>query len=313
MEHNPRARWKLLAKRVAAEAKADQVTLLAAGVAFYWLLALVPTLVAGISIYGLIADTEQIRRQVTSVTKGLPPDARNLIVNQLLELASTQSRSGLGIGSAVAVLLALWSASAGIRHLVEALNAATERVETRSFLRLRVGAYLLTLGAIFFAVVAAGFLAVLPSVLQHTKLQSTTQFWMNVVRFPLLAGMMLLGVSVVYHYGPNLRLTRWRWVTWGSAMATVVWILGSGLFALYTAYLGNFNRVYGSLGAVVVLMLWLLITALAILLGAELDDEIEKLQTEERVAQALLGDDDPGEPSAQGAGVSKRARNSSRT
>lgn len=291
MEHPRWARWKLLAGRVATEAKADQVPLLAAGVAFYWLLALVPTLVAGISIYGLVADAEQIRRQITSVTKGLPPDARNLLVNQLLELASTQSRRGLGVGSAVAVVLALWSASAGVRHLVEALNAATERPETRGFFRLRLGAYILTIGAIFFAIVAAGFLAVLPAVLEHTQLKSTTRLWMNVVRFPLLAGMMMLGLSVVYHYGPSRRLTRWRWVTWGGAIATVVWLLGSGLFALYTAYFGNFNRVYGSLGAVVVLMLWLLITALAIILGAELDNELEKLATEERVAQKLRGDD----------------------
>lgn len=267
-----------VARRVAAQAMTDRVPLLAAGVAFYAMLAVVPALVAAVSLYGLAADPAQIHKQVQSATRGLPPDARNLIAGQLYDLATSQSSSGLGVSSALGILATLWSASAGMRHLIDALNAANGQTERRGFVRLRVHAYLLTAGAVIFAAVAAGFLAVLPAALRHTQIRATTRLLMNVIRFPVLAVAMMVGLSILYRFGPDHDEPEWRWATWGAGTATAIWLVGSGLFALYVSTLGRFNEVYGSLGAVVVLMLWLLLTAASVLIGAEVDQVLSEVE-----------------------------------
>jgi len=267
--------WLDLARGVLAESKDDRITLLAAGVAFYGLLALLPALLAVVSIYGLVADPDQVEHQITNATRALPPDASHLLATQLHDLVATASTQGLGLRTAISIVLALWSASAGIKHLIDAVNVAYEEDESRSYVQVRAIALVLTVGAALFIVAAAALLAFLPELLSHVSLGGPARVLVSVIRFPLLAVAMMAGLSIVYRYGPDRCVHRSGWVSWGSAVAMVVWLVASGGLALYASQAGHINRIYGSLGAVIVLMLWLLLTALAVILGAEVNAELE--------------------------------------
>jgi membrane protein len=267
--------WRDVARGVLAESKEDRITLLAAGVAFYGLLSLLPALLAVVSIYGLVADPDQVERQITSATRALPPDASHLLATQLHDLVATASTQGLGVRTALSIVLALWSASAGIKHLIDAVNVAYEEDESRSYVHVRAIALVLTVGAALFIVAAAALLAFLPALLSHVSLGSQARVLVSIIRFPLLAAAMMAGLSVVYRYGPDRTVRRSGWVSWGAGVAMVVWLVASAGLALYASQAGHINRIYGSLGAVIVLMLWLLLTALAVILGAEVNAELE--------------------------------------
>ena len=181
-----------------------------------------------------------------------------------LEGVTEASGTGLGIGLAVGVALALWSASAGIVNLIAALNRVYDENETRKFLKLRGTALALTLGGVVF--VAAGILVI--TVLPEGGPAS-------LVRWPILAAGFIFGLGVLYRVAPDRQDAQWRWVTPGAVMATVLWVLVSVAFSIYTSNFGKYNETYGALGAIVVTMLWLQLTALAVLLGAELNAEME--------------------------------------
>lgn len=272
----PAARsWRDIARGVLAESKEDSITLLAAGVAFYGLLSLLPALLAVVSIYGLVANPDQVEHQITSATRALPPDASHLLATQLHDLVATASTQGLGVRTAISIVLALWSASAGIKHLIDAVNVAYEEDESRSYVQVRAIALVLTVGAALFIVAAAALLAFLPALLSHVSLGAPARVLVSIIRFPLLAAAMMAGLSIVYRYGPDRTIRRSGWVSWGAGVAMAVWLVASAGLALYASQAGHINRIYGSLGAVIVLMLWLLLTALAVILGAEVNAELE--------------------------------------
>lgn len=270
----PAKGWKDVAVRVKDELKADQVPLLSAGVAFYVLLALFPALVAVVSIYGLVADPTDVSRQVGDLTSALPESAQQLITDQLESVASGADR-GIGLALAAGVAAALWSASSGMKHLIEAVNAAYDESESRKFFKLRGLALLLTIGALGFGVVSIGVLAFLPSAIERTPLGSTGQALVRVGSYPALAIAFGVALAVLYRYGPDRDDPRWRWVSPGAAIATVVWIVASLGFSFYASNFGSYGETYGSIGAVIVLMLWLAITAFSVILGAEIDAELE--------------------------------------
>ena len=271
----PRRGWGDVLVRVRAEAKDDGVSLMSAGVAFYALLALVPGLVALISIYGLLAEPSDVEDQVTSTLSAAPAEVRELVSSQLEAIVASAGGDAL-VGVIVGIVLALWSASSGVGHLVEAINRAYDEKESRGFLRLKAVALALTIGAVLFIVVAFAIVALLPALLAETGLGAGARYLVGLLRWVFLLGGMTVGLAVLYRYGPDRDNPRWQWVSPGAVVAAVVWVLGSAVFSVYTANFARYNETYGSLGAVVVLLLWLFLTALAVILGAEINCELER-------------------------------------
>ena len=271
----PPAGWKDVLTRVRVEAKDDGVTLMSAGVAFYALLALVPGLVALISIYGLLAEPSDVEEQVTSTLSAAPVEVRELVTAQLEAIVSSAGGDAVA-GALIGLVLALWSASSGVGHLVEAINRTYDEKETRGFVRLKLISLALTVGSVLFIVVAFAVIALLPALLAKTGLGASGRIVVGLLRWVLLLGGMTLGLAVLYRYGPDRDDARWRWVSPGAVVAAVMWVLGSAIFSVYTANFARYNETYGSLGAVVVLLLWLFLTALVVIIGAEINCELER-------------------------------------
>jgi membrane protein len=270
----PARGWKDVVVRLKTQLKEDDVPLLAAGVAFFALLALVPTLVAVVSLYGLVADPSDVQRTVDDTLRAAPAEVRDVVSSQL-ESVIDSSPSGLRIGVFVGLALAVWSASSGMKHLMGAITLAYDEVDDRKFLRLRGLALLLTVGAILVALLALTGMLV-PDGLDDSGSTGTLRTVLQFARWPVLAVVVVLALSVLYRWAPDRDSARWRWVSPGALLATAVWLVASIGFSIYTANFGSYNETYGALGAIVVLMLWLYITAYAVILGAELNCELER-------------------------------------
>src|SRR5215218_6494433 len=267
--------WTDIAKRTAKEVKADQVPLLSAGVAFYALLALFPAAIAGISIYGLVADPTTVRDQIANLTKMLSPQTASLVGEQLKQVTSGAG-GALGLATVVGILTALWSASSGMKALITGVNLAYDETETRKFLKLRGLALVLTLGAMVLLAVALALIVGFPAV--PDTWPTILQWAIAVLRFVLLAALLIVGLAVLYRYAPDRDEPRWTWVSWGSGIATLLWVVASIGFSIYANSFGNYNKTYGALAGVIILMFWLFLTAFVVLVGAELNTEME-LQT----------------------------------
>ncbi|PZS38279.1 MAG: YihY/virulence factor BrkB family protein [Pseudonocardiales bacterium] len=270
--------WRQVLSRAMHSSQEDNIPLLAAGVAFFGFLALFPALIALVTLVGLIADPGQITQQVQSFTAGLPPASRQLVSDQLQ--AITQSSGGaLTIGLVVSLLTALWSASSGTSNLMTAVNIAYEEKETRGFLKLRGIALLLTLGTVVFLVLTLALIAVVPVVLQAVPLGPVGNVLAQVVRWALLVALIIVGLAVLYRVAADRNPPKFRWVSVGSVVAALLWLLGSVGFSLYVDYFGNYNKTYGALAGVIVLLLWFFLTCYIVLLGAEINAQAE-YQTE---------------------------------
>ena len=267
--------WKDVMARTKKEVKQDRVPMLSAAVAFYSLLAIVPAMVAIVSLYGLLADPSDIERQIGDWLGSAPQEVRELIAVQLTSITENAGTAA-GIGVVIGILVALWSASSGMGHLVEAINIAYDEEETRGWVKRRLLAILLTLGATIFIVVAVGLIAILPAALADTGLGTAARVVAGIVRWLVLLVGMVAALSVLYRYGPDRDDPKWRWASPGAIAATIIWLLASVLFSVYTANFAKYNETYGTLGAVVVVMLWLFLTALAVIVGAELNAELER-------------------------------------
>ena len=271
----PSRGWWDIAKRVKNQIKRDRLSIVAAGVAFYGLLAVFPGLVALVGLYGLLVEPAQVEEHVSAISGMLPPDAANLLLGQLHDLASTD-KTALGIGAIGGLLLALWSASAAVRTLMEALNVAYHEEESRGVIRFYGTALLLTLGGVIAVIVAIALVVGLPAVLKMLGLGGVLETVISLVRWPILAVLAIIGFAVVYRYGPSRAKPQWRWVSWGAAIAVALWIIGSALFSIYVTRFGNYNETYGAAGAVVILLMWFLLSSYAILIGAEINGETER-------------------------------------
>lgn len=280
--------WVAVGQRVLIEIKEDHVSLLAAGVAFKALLALFPALIAAVSTWGLVASPEEIEAQITDFTAALPDNAASLIEDQLAAV-TTGSTGQLGTALIVSIVIALWAASGGVAGLVEGTSAAYDQPDERSFPVKRGIALLLTVGAIAFVLVTFGIIAILPPVLDAAGLGAGATLAIQIVQWPLLALLGWAAIAVVYRVGPDRRHAKLRWVTWGAAIATVVWLLGSAGFTIYVNTFGNYEETYGAIAGVIVLMLWLYLSSFAVLLGAEINSELER-QTR---VDSTVGDDRP--------------------
>src|SRR5215211_3227769 len=257
--------WMDIAKRTAKEVKQDQVPLLSAGVAFYSLLALFPAIIAGVSIYGLIAD----------LTKLLSPETATLVGEQLKQVTSGAG-GALGVATVVGILTALWSASSGMKAVITGVNLAYDETETRKFVKLRGLALLLTLGAMVLVGVALATIVGYPPIADN--LPTVLRWLVAILRFVILGGLLVVGLAVLYRYAPDRDQPKWSWVSWGSAIATLLWVLATVGFSIYANFFGNYNKTYGALAGIIILMFWLFLSAYVVLLGAELNTEME-LQT----------------------------------
>jgi membrane protein len=271
----PARGWFAILKRVRAEVKEDNVSLLAAGVAFYAMLAIFPAIIATVTVYGLVADPEQVRSQIGEFAEGLPAGADQLLTDQLTKAVGA-GRQALSIGLVVSLLAVLWSASGGVQGLVKGLNLVYDERETRGFLKLRGLSLLLTLGAIVVAVVAIALVAVFPGFIGGLGLGRIGELAASIARWVVLAVLAMTAFAVVYRFAPDRANPRWRWVSGGAVVALVLWLLGSFGFSWYVDNFGNYNQTYGALAAVIILLLWLFLSAFVVLLGAEFDAETER-------------------------------------
>ena len=284
----PARGWWQILRRAWAEAKADQVPLLAAGVAFFAFLSVFPAMVAAVLAYGLIADPVQIRNQAEDLAAAMPASGRDLLLQQIDTLTSAPPRS-LGIGFAIAIVVALWSASGGVGYLVTAVNLAYDEEDSRGFVRRKLLALGLTLGAIVFVLLAVTLFAAGAAI--GDDVATPIRYALVAVRFVLALALISVALAVIYRVAPDRDAPRLRWVSVGATVATVIWLIASVGFSLYVQTFGNYAKTYGSLAAVVVLMLWLWLTAYAILLGAEINAESE---------QQTIRDSTTGEPQPLG-------------
>lgn len=265
------------------QASARQAPLLAAGVAFYLFTSLFPALIAAVSIYGLVADPDTVADQADRLSQGLPAEAASLITDQLDELTATSSGS-LGLSAAVALVLALYAASAGVSNLVTAINQLYGLPERRSFIMRKLLALGLTAGALVFGLLAISLVAVVPIVLNAVEIVPGARLVANVVRWVVLAGGIVVAVGVLYRQAPDRPATRGL-VTKGVVLAAVIWMLVSVGFSVYVDTFGNYAKTYGALAGVIVLLLWLWIGMYAILFGACVEAAREHIVTKETLEQ----------------------------
>lgn len=291
----PAKGWLQIAKRGWAEAKADQVPLLAAGVAFYAFLAIFPAIIAGVLLYGLIANPATISAQLDSLGNAVPAAAKDLI-NQQLQSVAAKPRSTV-LSFIFTILLALWSASGGVSNLMTAINTAYDEEETRGFVKKRGLALLLTVGAIVFMVVMLALVAVAPALLDILGTSGIVGVLFQILRYVLLVVVIAVALAILYRVAPDRDAPKMRWVSVGAGVATVIWLLASIGFSIYAGR-GGYQNSYGAIAGVVVLLFWLWITAYAILLGAEINAESEQ----QTVADTTKGPPEPlGERNAVAA------------
>lgn len=275
--------WKDIAWRVYAEIQEDRVLMVAAGVTFYGLLALFPAIGALVSLYGLFADPATIQEHLTLLSGFLPGGALEVIGDQISRIAG-QDGGALGFAFFFGLALSLWSANAGMKAIFDALNIVYEEEEKRSFVRLTLESLLFTLGAIAFLLVALGAVIVLPILLNFLGLGGMGDLLLRIARWPLLALVLLFALACLYRYGPSRDKAEWRWVTWGSVIAGAVWLLFSMLYSWYVGNFGNYNETYGSLGAVIGFMMWIWLSTTIILVGAEINAEMEHQTAQDTTA-----------------------------
>jgi membrane protein len=258
-------------KRVIAEIKEDNIPVVAAGCAFYAWVALIPALIALIMIYGLVASEATVQEQITRATRSMSQDVAGVISDPIM---SATGMRGLGIGALIALAGVLWSASGGIDGLIKGINIAYDE-EPRSFPKRRGLALLLTVGAIIFFVLAIGLLGVVPVLLEQIAPGPILRIGGPIISFVLLAGLMMVALGVLYKIAPHRDNPKIRWVSWGAVIATILWVIGSAGFFFFVNNFGSYNETYGALAGVIVLNLWLLLTMFVILLGAEINSELE--------------------------------------
>ncbi|WP_081160443.1 YihY/virulence factor BrkB family protein [Ensifer aridi] len=260
--------------RVVAQVSEDRVTLVAAGVTFYVLLALFPALTSLVSIYGLISDPAAIAEQINSIAAVMPAQALQLVTDQLQAITS-QRASSLSIGFLAGLFVALWSARNGIASLIEAMNIAYDEEEKRGFVRLTLLSVCFTFGGLLVTAVLIAAIAVLPAILAFLPIGHTLESLAKLARWPLLLLLIFAGITLLYRYGPDRDPPKLRWLTWGAAFSTLSWLPASLLFSFYIDNFANYNATYGAMGALIGFMLWIWVSTIIIIVGAEINAELE--------------------------------------
>ena len=270
----PSRGWRDIIWRVVFALPEDRVLATAGGVAFFTLLAFFPAIAVVVSLYGLVADARTIGDHLALLAGILPEGALALIRDQIVAIVTKQTQT-LSLAFLISFTTALWSANSGIGALFDALNVVYGEREKRSILRFYATTFLFTIGAVLFIVAAIGGVVVLPVVLKLVGVSFSAEIVLSVLRWPILLIVVVLGLALVYRFGPSRSDPRWGWVTVGSVVAAFLWIAASMTFSWYVASFDSYNRTYGSLGAGVGFMVWIWVSVIIVLVGAELNAEME--------------------------------------
>ncbi len=281
----PARGWWDIARRTAARSTRNGILLVAAGVTFYALLALVPAVAAFITFYGLFFDPGQIDDQVRKVSSILPERAVGIVRDQLDRVAA-HTRGVLRFTFVSTIVISMWSALAAVRAVIKAMNIAYQEKETRSFLRLNGLALIFTFGAMVVLSVVLSGLTLAPMVLDAVGLGPFTTTLARIVRWPILVGLVLGAVTILYRYAPNRQRPQWRWITGGSGAVAIGWFAFSLIFSWYVVNIRNYDETHGSLGAIVIFMVWMWLSTAIVLLGAELNAEMEQQTMRDTAADA---------------------------
>ena len=266
--------WKEIGKRVYKALGDDRLLAVAAGIVFYGLLAFFPAITALVSIYGLVAEPATIRDHLSLATGILPAGGFDILRDQVDRILA-KGGGQLSFAFLFGTSLAIWSANAGMKAMMDALNVIYNVPETRSFIRLNAQSLALTVGAIAMLLVAIGTVVLFPLVLAFVGLGSWSGSFTPLLRWPILFVGVIMALAVLYRFGPSPHGASWRWITPGSVMATVLWVLGSDALSYYLANFGDYDATYGSLGAAIGLMMWMWMSSIVILLGAQLNNTLD--------------------------------------
>ena len=267
--------WGEVGKRVFFRIGDDRVLAEAASVTYYTLLAMFPALAALISLYGLVADPRTIANDLQAIRDVVPGGGMDIINTQVHSLISAPQKA-LGFGALFGLLTSIWSATAGVKSLFDALNAVNRVRETRSFMHLTWLSLAFTAGALGLIIVATVAVVVVPAVLAYVGFASLGTALLAIARWPVLLCVFLAFLALIYRYGPSHVRIAWHWLSWGSFFAAITWIGASLGFSWYVANFGSYNKTYGSLGAVVGFMTWIWISTIIVLTGAEINAEIAR-------------------------------------
>ncbi len=274
----PARGWWTVAKRVFTGFNDDRLMTEAAGVTFYTLLAIFPAVATLVSLYGLFADPVSVNDQLKSIEGVVPGGGLDIISAQVKALTSN-GRQALGFGLVIGVLTSLWSSNQGIKGLFDALNVVYHEKEKRGFVWRTVITLGFTLGAIVFILLAMAGVVVVPAILAFVGFGDWATTLLAAARWPVLMVVLALFLSLIYRFGPSRTQARWQWVSYGSAFAAITWLVASLGFSYYVSNFGSYNKTYGSLGAAIGFMTWIWISTMIVLLGGELNAEMEQ-QTE---------------------------------
>jgi membrane protein len=270
----PWAGWKDIFWRTYAEMQSDRLLSIAGGVAFFMLLSIFPAITALVSAYGRFFDAATITNNISLLNDVVPGNVLDMVHEQAIRIAANSGRA-LNVGIVAGILVSLWSTLSGVKAIIDALNVIYEQKEGRGFIKLNLMALVFTLSGFGVLLLAFAAVVVMPLILSPLGLGGETETLTRIMRWPAMLLVLLTGLALLYRYGPDRRAARWQWVSVGSVFAAVTWIGVSYLFSWYLSRFANYNATYGSLGAVVGLMMWLWISTIVVLLGAELNSEIE--------------------------------------
>ena len=272
--HIPWKGWKDILARLYVSFFEDRIMLIAAGATFYLLLALFPALAVFVFFYGMMADPATIAGHIEFLGRFLPQAGLEL-VNAQLEYLVNQDRSSLSVGFVTSLLFALWSANNGIKTLFEAMNVAYGEQEERSFLKLNIVALCFTMGAIFIISVMFTAIGLIPAIMGVIGASNFTDDLVFIGRWPILFALVVASIGMIYRYGPSRARARWTWVIFGATLTATVWLIATIGFSWYLRNFANYNAMYGSLGAVIGFMMWVWISSVIFILGAEINAEME--------------------------------------
>lgn len=260
--------------RVFAAVQEDRVMLVAAGVTFYLLLSIFPAMTALVSLYGFFADPATITERLSFLNQIMPSEGLDIFFGQLQTLAG-EKRSALSFGLIFGLAIALWSANNGVKALFEAMNIAYGEDEKRSFLRLNLVSFAFTLGGLIGLIILVIGLGVIPAIIALVNLGGMAETVLTVLRWPVLLVLIAFGITLLYRYGPSREQAKLSWVTWGSATAAILWLIGSLGVSYYLSNIANYNATYGTLGALIGFLFWTWISSIIVIFGAEVNAELE--------------------------------------
>jgi membrane protein len=262
--------WWATARRVKDDVGARNLSMVAAGAAFFGLLALFPALAAAVALYGLFTDPGAVTRHLDLVAGFVPQEARMVLERQLQRIAATTDTS-LGLGAAGALLIALWSSAKGVKSLMTALAIVYDEQERRGFFRLNATALALTLAMLIVVPLSLAAVAVLPALIDRLPLPEIAAVAARWLRWPLIGAVAVGAIAMLYRFAPphDERRRHGHWA--GAIVATLLWLVASALFSWYVSNFGSYNETYGSVAAVAVLMMWFWLSAFAVLIGGEVN------------------------------------------